>query len=396
MTLYPPSDLDASQIIQHSYDDASQTLRTTAVATIITPPALEVIITNTDDSIAIGTSTDLFTSTTIGPKIGLDINVINSSIEVIATDLDIRDLTHLSDSIRLGDGTNFLTTTAQAGSKTSLDISAFQSGTWNITNISGIISLPTGASTSALQTTGNTSLSSIDGKLNSLGQKTMANSVPVVIASDQSVIPVSQSGTWTVQPGNTANTTAWLTTNASLGPVTPGTVATKSTLVGGQYNSTLPTLTTTQQAALQLDAKGRLITTANPVFSSNLKIEPTFTTVAISSTSVYTTLYSYSGSGQLAGFNYEFNAGRAIIKVVVDGNTIMDGFDIATLNGLYALTNNSARLQLGSGLTSQSSNLDFSFRWPILFYSSVIISAKLSSGASLNFNQGIVYIQKDT
>lgn len=69
--------------------------------------------------------------------------------------------------------------------------------------------LPTGASTSALQTTGNSSLSSIDGKLNSLGQKTMANSVPVAIASDQSAVPSSQSGTWTVQPGNTANTTAW-------------------------------------------------------------------------------------------------------------------------------------------------------------------------------------------
>lgn len=41
------------------------------------------------------------------------------------------------------------------------------------------------------------------------GQATMANSAPVVLASDQSAIPVSQSGTWTVQPGNTANTTAW-------------------------------------------------------------------------------------------------------------------------------------------------------------------------------------------
>lgn len=76
-------------------------------------------------------------------------------------------------------------------------IAAIQSGTWNITNISGTISLPTGASTATLQSTGNASLASIDGKLNSLGQKTMANSAPVVIASDQSPIPASQSGTWT-------------------------------------------------------------------------------------------------------------------------------------------------------------------------------------------------------
>lgn len=54
------------------------------------------------------------------------------------------------------------------------------------------------------------------------GQSTMANSAPVVIASNQTAVPVTltsttitgtvaatQSGTWTVQPGNTANTTAW-------------------------------------------------------------------------------------------------------------------------------------------------------------------------------------------
>lgn len=51
--------------------------------------------------------------------------------------------------------------------------------------------LPAGASTSALQTSGNISLTSIDGKLATLGQKAMAGSTPVVIASDQSTVPVS-------------------------------------------------------------------------------------------------------------------------------------------------------------------------------------------------------------
>lgn len=46
----------------------------------------------------------------------------------------------------------------------------------------------------------------------------------------------------------------------SNGPVTPGTVATKSDLAGGQFNTTLPTLTNTQQSAQQLDSSGRLIT----------------------------------------------------------------------------------------------------------------------------------------
>lgn len=112
-----------------------------------------------------------------------------------------------------------------------------------IPTTSASLPLPSGAATSARQDTGNTSLSSIDGKtpalgqalaaasspvvltaaqlatltpfstvaisngflldatftgrINTQGQKAMAASTPVVIASDQTVIPVSQSGTWT-------------------------------------------------------------------------------------------------------------------------------------------------------------------------------------------------------
>lgn len=121
-------------------------------------------------------------------------------------------------------------------------VAATQSGTWNITNISGTQTLPTGASTSALQsnvqsapgtpqtiamtiqgnssgvavpisvaslplpagaatsalqTTGNTSLATIatnSANIPTVGQKTMAASQPVVIASNQSVISVTPGG----------------------------------------------------------------------------------------------------------------------------------------------------------------------------------------------------------
>jgi hypothetical protein len=66
---------------------------------------------------------------------------------------------------------------------------ATQSGTWSLNNISGTVSLPTGASTSALQTTGNTLLSQIEaGTPNALGQTTMSASMPVTIASDQTIV----------------------------------------------------------------------------------------------------------------------------------------------------------------------------------------------------------------
>jgi len=123
-------------------------------------------------------------------------------------------------SMAAGDGINVKNCNILAGS-----VSAAQSGTWNITNISGTVSLPTGASTAANQSTiighvdgiesalttlnakdfaTETTLAAMSAKLPAtLGQKTMANSMAVVIASDQTVIPASQSGSWSVaQSGN--------------------------------------------------------------------------------------------------------------------------------------------------------------------------------------------------
>lgn len=66
--------------------------------------------------------------------------------------------------------------------------------------------LPTGAATES-------TLSAASAKLPAaLGQTNMAGSMSVTIASNQTAVPASQSGTWTVQPGNTANTTPWLIT----------------------------------------------------------------------------------------------------------------------------------------------------------------------------------------
>jgi hypothetical protein len=57
----------------------------------------------------------------------------------------------------------------------------------------------------------------INGVAPSMGNGASGTGVQrVTIASDSTgVIGATQSGTWTVQPGNTANTTAWLVTNAA-------------------------------------------------------------------------------------------------------------------------------------------------------------------------------------
>lgn len=55
----------------------------------------------------------------------------------------------------------------------------------NINNITGTVTLPTLAATSTLQTTGNSSLSSIDTKTPALGQALAASSTPVVLTAAQ-------------------------------------------------------------------------------------------------------------------------------------------------------------------------------------------------------------------
>lgn len=98
--------------------------------------------------------------------------------------------------------------------------------------------LPTGASTSALQITGNTTLSAISVQLPAtLGQKTMANSLAVTIASDQSVLAIT--GNIGVAQGST--------TAAELGELVQGAVTTAS-----------PTYTTATTNPLSLTTAGAL------------------------------------------------------------------------------------------------------------------------------------------
>lgn len=162
-------------------------------------------------------------------------------------------------------------------------VQAAQSGTWNITNVSGTVSLPTGAATAAKQpalgtagtassdvitvqgiasmtalkvdgsavtqpvSDGGSTISIDDGAGNisvdwagavpPIGAGTEAAALRVTVATNSTgvlsvddngasltvdgTVAATQSGTWTVQPGNTANTTAWKVDASSVAvPVT--------------------------------------------------------------------------------------------------------------------------------------------------------------------------------
>lgn len=178
-------------------------------------------------------------------------------------------------------------------------VTANQGGTWNINNVSGTVSLPTGAATSALQTTGNTSLSSIDGKTPTLGQKTMAGSSPVVIASDQSVIPINdnggsltvdgtvastQSGTWNINnitgtvslPTGAATSALQTTGNTSL-----SSIDTKTPTLGQKtMTASSPVVIASNQSAIPVTDNGGSLTVDGTVNVGNF---PATQNVAVTS-----------------------------------------------------------------------------------------------------------------
>lgn len=128
---------------------------------------------------------------------------VTGDINITAGDLNV-DLDHSLSSVKIGDGTDLMLVTA-AGEANVISTSANTKADALLAELQlkadltetqpvsiASIPLPTGAATEAKQDVGNTSLSNIDGKLPAtLGQKTMAASLAVVIASNQSALAVT-------------------------------------------------------------------------------------------------------------------------------------------------------------------------------------------------------------
>lgn len=112
-------------------------------------------------------------------------------------------------------------------------VTANQGGTWNITNISGTVSLPTGAATEAKQPglgtagTASSDVITVQGIASMVALKVDGSAVTQPVSGTVTVqqataanlnatvtgtVAATQSGTWTVEPGNTPNTNPWLVT----------------------------------------------------------------------------------------------------------------------------------------------------------------------------------------
>lgn len=101
-------------------------------------------------------------------------------------------------------------------------IAATQSGTWNVTNVSGTVSLPTGASTSANQSTEITALQLIDNLPNTLGSTTSGQSGALALGAVTTSAPsytTAQSNALSLTTAGALRTDASATTQPVSGTV---------------------------------------------------------------------------------------------------------------------------------------------------------------------------------
>ena len=189
-----------------------------------------------------------------------------------------------------------------------------QSGTFNITNISGTVSLPTGASTATLQTTGNTSLNSIDTKTPALsgGRVPVESNLVQGLTDTQlraSAVPVSGTFWQSTQPVSAvslplptgASTSALQTTgNSSLSSIdakTPslssGRVPVESNLVQGLTDTQL------RASAVPVSLSSSPLPTDAATESTLVALNNKFNTNSFSNINTNTTTTVKSGAGVL-------------------------------------------------------------------------------------------------
>lgn len=142
----PMSQLDQPQVIKTVYDSTNEALRVNLVATSGSSTAINDGV-NSALKATVTSSNELKVLATAQP--GTDIGDVTVNNAAGASAVNIQDG---GNSITV-DGVFFQATQPVSGT-----VAATQSGTWNITNISGTISLPTGAATES-------TLSTLNGKI---------------------------------------------------------------------------------------------------------------------------------------------------------------------------------------------------------------------------------------
>ena len=256
-----------------------------------------------------------------------------------------------------------------------------QSGTFNITNISGTVSLPTGASTATLQTTGNTSLNSIDTKTPALSggrvpvesnlvqgltdTQLRASAVPVSGTFWQSTQPVSGTFWQATQPVSAvslplptdASTSALQTTgNSSLSSIdakTPslssGRVPVESNLVQGLTDTQL------RASAVPVSLSSSPLPTGAATESTLAALNNKFNTNSFSNINTNTTSTVKSGAGVLKRIVVN-KVGALSNTCTIYDNTTATGTIIGTIDPVHTQMVFEYDLAFSIGLTIVTAN----------------------------------------
>ena len=164
-------------------------------------------------------------------------------------------------------------------------------------------------------------------------------------------VAATQSGTWTVQPGNTANTTPWLTT----------------------LNEGGNSAAVTASNALKVD--GSAVT--QPISAASLPLPTGAATEATLST-LNTKFISGTDIGDVTINNA---AGASAVNIQDGGNSItVDGTVAATQSGTWNITDVSGTISLPTGAATSSNQTDGSQRARILDSAGTAITSSLVNG----------------
>lgn len=272
----------------------------------------------------------------------------------------------------LCDGTAAASCATVTAGAVSITGAVTQSGTWNITNISGTISLPTGAATAAGLTTINTTLGSPFQAGGSIGNTTFAATQATAASLNATVVGT---GTFAVQA---AQSGTWNITNIS------GTVS----LPTGA--STSANQTNASQKTQIVDGSGNVIAAT----SNALNVQ--CANCSGSGVSTVDAATFTAGTSVFVGVGGQFTSGGA--TVCVTGHQCMAGMtaaravfsDLSSVAGTATLTGNgvtgagSPRVTIASDNTAFSVNAIESGTWNITNISGTV---SLPTGAATSANQ---------
>src|SRR5579859_1005991 len=239
-------------------------------------------------------------------------------------------------------------------------VNASQSGTWNINNVSGTVSLPTGASTSAKQPALGTAGSASSDVLTVQGIASMtalkvdgsAVTQPVSGTFWQATQPVS--GTVTANIGTSGSLALDTSVNGILVSQGSTTSGEKGPLVQGAVTTSAPSYTTAQTSPLSLDTSGllRVSLKDTPANTNNLNVN-----LAASSATVTVSASGNFNNASISSTGSAVPASASYLGANKSGNLTglsLDGSGNLNVNVAAGSSGNAAAAATGSAVPASA------------------------------------------